>query len=91
MSGLATVEEALAALRAGRPVLVTDDEHRENEGDVVLAAEVAYDRERWPELALPNSEWNSARLCSIPLFPDMTLADVDRVVGAIEDLLEKGA
>ncbi|WP_145249241.1 UDP-4-amino-4-deoxy-L-arabinose aminotransferase [Pseudomonas oryzihabitans] len=48
-------------------------------------------RERWPELALPNSEWNSARLCSIPLFPDMTLADVDRVVGAIEDLLEKGA
>ncbi|KTT47481.1 UDP-4-amino-4-deoxy-L-arabinose-oxoglutarate aminotransferase [Pseudomonas oryzihabitans] len=48
-------------------------------------------RERWPELALPNSEWNSARLCSIPLFPDMTLADVDRVVGAIEDLLEQGA
>ena len=39
MSGLATVEEALAALRAGRPVLVTDDEDRENEGDVVLAAE----------------------------------------------------
>jgi UDP-4-amino-4-deoxy-L-arabinose-oxoglutarate aminotransferase len=48
-------------------------------------------RERWPALSLPNSEWNSARLCSIPLFPDMTLADVDRVVGAIEDLLEKGA
>jgi 3,4-dihydroxy 2-butanone 4-phosphate synthase/GTP cyclohydrolase II len=39
MSRLATVEEALAALRAGRPVLVTDDEDRENEGDVVLAAE----------------------------------------------------
>lgn len=48
-------------------------------------------RERWPDLSLPNSEWNSARLCSIPLFPDMTLADVDRVVGAIEDLLEQGA
>ncbi|CCH80265.1 fused GTP cyclohydrolase II and 3,4-dihydroxy-2-butanone 4-phosphate synthase [Nostocoides japonicum T1-X7] len=29
---------ALAALRAGRPVLVTDDEDRENEGDVILAA-----------------------------------------------------
>lgn len=39
MTRLATVEEALAALRAGRPVLVTDDEDRENEGDVVLAAE----------------------------------------------------
>ncbi|WP_151526542.1 3,4-dihydroxy-2-butanone-4-phosphate synthase [Serinicoccus kebangsaanensis] len=30
---------ALAALREGRPVLVLDDEDRENEGDVVLAAE----------------------------------------------------
>ena len=37
MSRLATIEEALAALRAGRPVLVTDDEDRENEGDVILA------------------------------------------------------
>ena len=36
---LATVEESLEALRRGRPVLVTDDEGRENEGDVVLAAE----------------------------------------------------
>jgi 3,4-dihydroxy 2-butanone 4-phosphate synthase/GTP cyclohydrolase II len=36
---LATIPEALAALRAGRPVIVADDESRENEGDVVLAAE----------------------------------------------------
>ncbi len=35
------VEAALVALRAGRPVLVTDDEDRENEGDVVLAAGAA--------------------------------------------------
>ena len=33
----------LDALRAGRPVLVTDDEDRENEGDVVLAAETLTD------------------------------------------------
>jgi len=39
MNRLSTVEEALAALRAGRPVLVTDDEDRENEGDVILAAQ----------------------------------------------------
>jgi 3,4-dihydroxy 2-butanone 4-phosphate synthase / GTP cyclohydrolase II len=32
------VEAALAALRAGRPVLVSDDANRENEGDVILAA-----------------------------------------------------
>ncbi|MGN6300097.1 MAG: bifunctional 3,4-dihydroxy-2-butanone-4-phosphate synthase/GTP cyclohydrolase II [Angustibacter sp.] len=38
---LADVPAALAALRSGRPVLVVDDEHRENEGDVVLAAEHA--------------------------------------------------
>jgi len=39
MSRLSSVEEALDALRAGMPVLVTDDEDRENEGDVVLAAD----------------------------------------------------
>lgn len=38
MTQLATVEEALAALRAGRPVLAVDDAGRENEGDVILAA-----------------------------------------------------
>lgn len=35
----ATIETALAALRAGRPVLVLDDIDRENEGDVILAAQ----------------------------------------------------
>jgi len=38
---LSTIEEAFEALRAGRPVLVTDDEDRENEGDVILAAATA--------------------------------------------------
>lgn len=33
------VEKALAALRKGRGVLVTDDEERENEGDLIFAAE----------------------------------------------------
>ncbi len=35
------VQHALAALGAGRFVLVVDDEHRENEGDLILAAETA--------------------------------------------------
>ena len=43
MSRLATIEQALQALRDGRPVLVTDSEDRENEGDVVLAAETLTD------------------------------------------------
>lgn len=36
-----TVEECLAALRAGEIVLVTDDADRENEGDCICAAEFA--------------------------------------------------
>src|SRR6266849_7270891 len=34
-----TVEEAIAEIRAGRMVVVVDDEDRENEGDLTLAAE----------------------------------------------------
>lgn len=36
---LQRVERALQALRDGRGVMVLDDEHRENEGDVIFAAE----------------------------------------------------
>jgi 3,4-dihydroxy 2-butanone 4-phosphate synthase/GTP cyclohydrolase II len=38
---LGTVEQALDELRAGRPVLVADSPDRENEADVILAAEHA--------------------------------------------------
>lgn len=33
------VEQAIADIAAGRPVVVVDDEDRENEGDLVMAAE----------------------------------------------------
>jgi 3,4-dihydroxy 2-butanone 4-phosphate synthase / GTP cyclohydrolase II len=36
-----TIEEVLEALRQGKPVLVTDAEDRENEGDAIIAAEFA--------------------------------------------------
>ena len=36
---IALVERALADIRAGRMVILTDDEDRENEGDLVMAAE----------------------------------------------------
>lgn len=36
--GFATVDAALADIRAGRLLIVTDDESRENEGDLVCAA-----------------------------------------------------
>jgi len=35
---------------------------------------------------LPNSDWNSDRICSLPLFPEMTEKDVDDVVTAIKDV-----
>ena len=37
--GFCTIEEAIEELRAGRMIVLVDDEHRENEGDVVIAAE----------------------------------------------------
>jgi len=36
---IATIEEALEEIRSGRLVIVVDDEDRENEGDLVMAAE----------------------------------------------------
>ncbi len=36
-----TIEEAVADLKAGRMILVTDDEDRENEGDLICAADHA--------------------------------------------------
>ncbi|MFV9997163.1 MAG: UDP-4-amino-4-deoxy-L-arabinose aminotransferase [Arsenophonus endosymbiont of Dermacentor nuttalli] len=48
-----------------------------------------YYRERYPSLSLPNSEWNSATLCSLPLFPDMLAQDVDRVVTVINEIFSE--
>lgn len=38
-NGLATIEEAIADIKAGRVVILVDDEDRENEGDFFVAAE----------------------------------------------------
>jgi 3,4-dihydroxy 2-butanone 4-phosphate synthase/GTP cyclohydrolase II len=40
-SPFATIEEAIEEIRAGRMVVVCDDENRENEGDLTLAAQFA--------------------------------------------------
>jgi len=50
---LSTIEEALVALRAGKPVLVADDENRENEGDAIIAAEFA--SEEWMAWLVRNT------------------------------------
>ncbi|MBD7916875.1 GTP cyclohydrolase II [Cellulomonas sp. Sa3CUA2] len=56
---LGTVEEALEALRAGRPVVVADSQDRENEADVVLAAQSAT-----PEWVAWTIRHSSGYLCA---------------------------
>ena len=38
---LSSIEEIIADVKAGKPVIIVDDEDRENEGDLVVAAEMA--------------------------------------------------
>ncbi|HET6735216.1 3,4-dihydroxy-2-butanone-4-phosphate synthase, partial [Mycobacterium sp.] len=38
---MSTIDEAVAAIASGRPVVVLDDEDRENEADLIMAAEHA--------------------------------------------------
>lgn len=56
---LSTIPQALESLRAGRPVLVADDEDRENEGDVILSAELAT-----PEWVAWTVRWSSGFICA---------------------------
>ncbi len=50
---LSTIEQALEALKAGKPVLVADDEGRENEGDAIIAAELV--TEKWMAWIVRNT------------------------------------
>ena len=56
---LSPIPEALDALRAGRPIIVADDENRENEGDVILSAELAT-----PESVAWMVRWSSGFVCA---------------------------
>ena len=40
-AGFDSIESVLRDIRAGKPVIVVDDADRENEGDLILAAEKA--------------------------------------------------
>ncbi len=48
-----------------------------------------YYRERYPALSLPDTEWNSERICSLPLFPGMSDEDVTRVITALHEVAGK--
>jgi 3,4-dihydroxy 2-butanone 4-phosphate synthase/GTP cyclohydrolase II len=63
------VTDAIEAIRAGRPVVVVDDEDRENEGDLIFAAERAT-----PELVGFMIRYTSGYICVA-----MPGADLDRL------------
>lgn len=66
---LNTIEQAIEQLRAGRPIVVIDDEDRENEGDLIFAASLAT-----PELTTFMIRHTSGYICV-----GMTGADLDRL------------
>jgi 3,4-dihydroxy 2-butanone 4-phosphate synthase/GTP cyclohydrolase II len=65
----ANIEKAVADIADGRPVVVVDDENRENEGDLIFAAEKAT-----PELLAFMVRYTSGYIC-VPL----TEGDCDRL------------
>ncbi|PTW91250.1 3,4-dihydroxy 2-butanone 4-phosphate synthase/GTP cyclohydrolase II [Microbacteriaceae bacterium MWH-Ta3] len=56
---LAPITTALDELRAGRPIIVVDDENRENEGDIVMAAQSVT-----PEWVAWTIRYTSGYLCA---------------------------
>ncbi|SDI38449.1 3,4-dihydroxy 2-butanone 4-phosphate synthase / GTP cyclohydrolase II [Actinokineospora alba] len=69
MSDFAAIERAIADIAAGKAVVVVDDEDRENEGDLIFAAEKAT-----PELMAFMVRYTSGYIC-VPL----TESDCDRL------------
>ncbi|MEX3610104.1 3,4-dihydroxy-2-butanone-4-phosphate synthase [Rothia sp. LK2588] len=57
--GLDSIETAVAAIAAGRAVVVVDDEDRENEGDIIFAAERST-----PELMGFTIRYSSGVICA---------------------------
>lgn len=66
---LNTIDQAVEQLRAGRPIVVIDDENRENEGDLIFAASLAT-----PELTAFMIRHTSGYICV-----GMTGTDLDRL------------
>lgn len=66
---LNTIEQAIEQLKAGRPIVVVDDEDRENEGDLIFAAGLATS-----DLTAFMIRYTSGYICV-----GMTGADLDRL------------
>jgi len=62
MTDIAPIQEIIEEIRAGRMVILVDEEDRENEGDLVFAAEFSTTRKNqlhgqaWSRLDLPDAD-----------------------------------
>lgn len=68
-TAFSTIDEVLADLRQGKMIVLTDDEDRENEGDIVMAA----------EFVTPEAINFMVREAAGYLFVSLTEADCDRL------------
>lgn len=78
---ISTIEEAIDAIKAGRPVIVADNEDRENEGDVILSAELA--TQEWVAWSVKHS---SGLLCAPMTNEIADLLDLPMMVERNEDV-----
>ncbi|WP_216216424.1 bifunctional 3,4-dihydroxy-2-butanone-4-phosphate synthase/GTP cyclohydrolase II [Amycolatopsis aidingensis] len=76
----ADIDLAIADIKAGRPVIVVDDEDRENEGDLIFAAEKAT-----PELLAFMVRYTSGYVCVSLTGPDCDRLDLPPMYHANQD------
>lgn len=78
---ISDIEQAIQAIADGRPVIVADNEDRENEGDVILSAELA--SQEWVAWTV---RWSSGLLCA-PMSNDIAdQLDLPMMVERNEDV-----
>ncbi|WAL69728.1 bifunctional 3,4-dihydroxy-2-butanone-4-phosphate synthase/GTP cyclohydrolase II [Amycolatopsis cynarae] len=77
----AGIERAIADIAAGRPVVVVDDEDRENEGDLIFAAEKAT-----PELMAFMVRYTSGYVCAALTEQDCARLDLPPMYHTNQDV-----
>jgi 3,4-dihydroxy 2-butanone 4-phosphate synthase / GTP cyclohydrolase II len=80
MTRFAPIEDAIAVIRDGGMVIVVDDEDRENEGDLVMAADAAT-----PETMAFIINHSSGVVCVPMLGEDLDRLDIPMMVSRNED------
>jgi len=75
------IDHAIAEIAAGKPVIVMDDEGRENEGDLIFAAELAT-----PELVAFMVRYSSGYVCASLLPEDCQRLDLPPMMAQNQDV-----